>query len=61
MIAKANGFVYNIESKHFIAEFEAGNDIYTLRGVFYGSKQEAIEFGIIFNTEIEPQEEEKKD
>lgn len=61
MKAKENGFVYDLESKQFIIDIQKDNEIYTSQGIFYGSKKQAIDFGIIFNTEIEPQEEEKKD
>ena len=49
MIATANGFVYSKETKEFIAEIYEGDEIFTSQGVFYGTKEEAIEFRLIFN------------
>jgi hypothetical protein len=47
MIALADGFVYNHE-KIVVIEFKKGNEIYTNQNIFYGSIEQAIEFGLIF-------------
>ena len=49
MKAIDDGFVYDLETKEIITEFQKGNEIYTSQGIFYGTKDEAIEFGLIFN------------
>ncbi len=50
MRATKNGFIYD-ENKQVIAQFDIGNEVNTLLLIFYGSKFEAIEFGLIFNEE----------
>ncbi len=48
MIALNDGFVYN-DDKIVITDFQEGNDIFTTKNIFYGTKSEAIDFGLIFN------------
>ena len=48
MRATNDGFVYDLELKQVITEFKQGQEIYTSQGIFYGTKEEAIEFGLIF-------------
>jgi hypothetical protein len=48
MTATSNGFVYNKETKVVITDFQKGNHIFTTEKIFYGSKEEALEFGLIF-------------
>lgn len=50
MRATQNGFIYD-ENKQVIAEFNIGNEVNTLFLMFYGTKSEAIEFGLIFKQE----------
>ena len=47
MIATDNGFVYN-DDKIVITDFQKGDEIFTNENIFYGSKEEALEFGLIF-------------
>jgi hypothetical protein len=48
MTATSNGFVYNKETKIVITDFQKGNHIFTTENIFYGSEEEALEFGLIF-------------
>jgi hypothetical protein len=54
MIQEKSGFVYDFETKELIVSFEVGNDVYKCNAcsIFYGNKEQAIEFGIIFNEQI---------
>jgi hypothetical protein len=47
MRVSQNGFIYN-EQKEVIAEFNIGNEVFTNENIFYGTKEQAIEFGLIF-------------
>ena len=51
MIVNENGFLYHKETKIVVAGFLKNDDIYKALSFefFYGTKQEAIEFGLIFN------------
>ena len=53
MKATSNGFIYNKESKEVLTEVFAGDGmaIPNTHDVFYGTKEQAIEFGLIFNIE----------
>ena len=51
MIATANGFLYNKETKEIIAEIYEGDEIFTSQGIFYGTKEQAIKFRLIFKEE----------
>ena len=53
MKATSNGFIYKIENKEVLTEvFEGdGMAIPNTHDVFYGTKEQAIEFGLIFNIE----------
>ena len=55
MIATDNGFVYNIETKTIIAEIFIGNrvEIPTTSAIFYGTKQQALDYGLQEPTETE--------
>lgn len=48
-----NGFLYKKENKEVITEIFIGNNIAVpeIVGIFYGTKTDAIEFGLIFNEE----------
>ena len=48
MRATQNGFIYD-ENKQVIAEFNIGNEVNTSLFIFYGTKEQAIEFGLTFN------------
>ena len=53
MIVTQNGFLYKKNTKEIITEIFIGNNIAVpdIIEIFYGSKEEAIEFGLIFNEE----------
>jgi hypothetical protein len=55
MEATKNGFIYIKESKQVIASFKAGEQQYfgALHDMFYGTKDEASQFGLIFKDEIQ--------
>jgi hypothetical protein len=48
MTATSDGFVYNKKTKVVITDFQKGDEIFTNENIFYGSKEEALEFGLIF-------------
>lgn len=50
MIALADGFVYNHEMI-VVIEFQKGNEVFTNASIFYGTKEEAAEFGLKFLTQ----------
>jgi hypothetical protein len=56
MRATANGFVYDSNSKIVIAEFYEGNEVHTLLSIFYGTKQQALDYGLIFSEDLQPDE-----
>jgi hypothetical protein len=57
MRATDNGFVYDSNSKIVIAEFYEGNEVHTLLSIFYGNKQQALDYGLIFQEDLQPNEE----
>jgi hypothetical protein len=48
MTATSNGFVYNKETKIVITDFQKGNHIFTTEKIFFGTKEQAIAFGLKF-------------
>jgi hypothetical protein len=48
--AEQNGFIYIISTKEVVVRFNEGNILHipNTNDLFYGTKQEAIEFGLIF-------------
>ena len=54
MEALENGFIYIKESKQVVASFNQGEHQYfgALHDIFYGTKDEGIVFGLIFNEKL---------
>jgi hypothetical protein len=51
--AEQNGFIYLIATKEVAVRFNQGNNLYipNTNDIFYGTKEEAIDFGLIFKNE----------
>jgi hypothetical protein len=47
ILATGDGFFYNSENI-VITEFQKGNEIFTNENIFYGTKEQALDFGLIF-------------
>jgi hypothetical protein len=51
--AEQNGFIYSKITKEIVVKFNKGNNLYIpeFNDIFYGTKEEAIDFGLIFKNE----------
>jgi hypothetical protein len=51
--AEQNGFIYLIATKEVAVRFSKGNTLHipNTNDIFYGTKEEAIDFGLIFKNE----------
>ena len=52
--AEQNGFIYSKTIKEVVVRFSKGNNLYipNTNDIFYGTKDEAIKFGLIFLDDI---------
>jgi hypothetical protein len=57
MRATDSGFVYESNSKIVIAEIYEGNEVHTLHSIFYGTKKQALDYGLIFQEDLQPNQE----
>jgi hypothetical protein len=57
MKATNDGFVYN-EQKEVVAEIFKGDGVAipVTHAIFYGTKQEALDYGLIFQEDLQPNE-----
>ena len=51
--AEYDGFIYIVATKEVVTGFKQNNKIYLFenKSIFYGTKEQAIEFGLIFKEE----------
>ena len=56
--AEQNGFIYSKITKEIVVKFNKGNNLYIpeFNDIFYGTKEEAIDFGLIFKNENDDKE-----